>query len=287
MSTEKFEVYRHSGKFGIHGPVMALGAALVLAYPLGFAYSYLLKWIPFVYVNFLLTAGYGFGFGLLGGMLLRFGKVRNTLVAALSGLGIGLVALYFEWNGHVHALFKDAPALCLPQEILGAMQALYEHGSWGLRSGGPVTGVPLAIIWGLEAAVIVGLAAFVAYVTIAKTPFCEKNQCWLDEEKKIDTVEAFTDPIQVNALKIGDLGPLTHAMPRTLGADAFTRLTLKQSPHCDEFCTLQIQTVTLVSDNKGNLTEKVQDLTGDLVLPKRMSELITKFESFGSAKVAA
>src|SRR5262245_30482237 len=161
MQTEPFQVYRHSGKFGPRGPVLALGVAVLAGFPLGYAYSYLINWIPFIYLNFLLTAGYGFLFGFLTGLMVKIGKVRNTLVACQCGLLAGVFGWYFAWNGHVHALSKGGPALFLPGEILRAMQYLYQNGSWGLSSGGNVTGIPLAIVWAVEAVVMIGLSTMI------------------------------------------------------------------------------------------------------------------------------
>ena len=118
---------------------------------------------------------------------------------------------------------------------------------------------------------------------IADLPFCEKNQCWLNEGKKIDTLEAFNDPEQQAAFKRGDLGPLLQAKPRTPDAAAFGRLTLKHSPRCDEFCTVRIENVTLKTDKNGNTSESKTELTRNLVLPKSMLALVTKFETFNQA----
>jgi hypothetical protein len=57
MNEEQYTFYRHSGKFGIHGPVLAIVAAVVAGYPLGILYAYLVKWIPFIYLNFFITIG--------------------------------------------------------------------------------------------------------------------------------------------------------------------------------------------------------------------------------------
>src|SRR5262245_21693904 len=100
MNTEAGAVYRHSGKFGIHGPVVALTVACVLGYPLGFAYAYLMKWIPFIYARFVITAVYGLGVGFGIAWVMKWAKVRNTRVAFLSGLLVGILVLYFEWNAY-------------------------------------------------------------------------------------------------------------------------------------------------------------------------------------------
>ena len=286
MSFEPLPVYRHSGKFGIHGPIAAIVVAGAIGFPLGFVYAYAMKWVPFVYVNFLLTAGYGFAFGGATGLLMKWARVRNTPVALLSGLIAGLLALYFNWNGHIHALFDGAPALNSWQGILAGMQVLYEQGSWGLSHSGSVTGIPLAIVWVVEAIVIVGLAALISMAMVFDTPFCEKNQCWLDKEKKISTLQSFTDPEHVAALKAGDLGPLAQAKPRETGAMAFARLTLKHSPRTQEFCTVRVENVTVETKN-GETNERTQELTRDIMVPPATFELLSKFESFTSGIPAA
>jgi len=280
MPSEVFTPYRHSGKFGVHGPALAMVAALAVGFPLGFAYAYLMKWIPFIILRVFGTAAYGLLFGFLVYGLMKSCKVRNSLAASLCGLGTGLAALFFAWNGHVHTLFKDAPLLCLPDAMLASMSYLYENGSWALRGSGNVTGVVLAIVWVVEGLMIVGLSTLLPFSNILETPFCEKNQCWLDEEKKIDTLEAFNDPEQQAAFKRGDLGPLIQAKPRAPNAAAFGRLTLKHSPRCDEFCTVRIENVTLKTDKNGDTAESKTELTRNLVLPKSMLALVTKFENF-------
>ena len=287
MNSETFEVYRHSGKFGLHGPLLTLAIAAVAAFPLGFVYSYIVRWIPFIYVHVFATAGYGFAMGLVAGYGLRLGKVRNTTVAFLTAMVAGIIALYFAWSAHINATFHGAPILATPGEVLVAMRHLYEEGSWAMRGGGALTGIPLAIVWVVEALIIMGFVIGTAFFMIANTPFCELNQCWLDKEKKIDTLESFTDAEQVAAFKAGDLSPLAKAKPRTPGSPTFARLTLKHSPRCNDFYTVRIQDITIVRDKEGKPSEKVTDITKDLMLPHSMFELIAKFEGFKAAETPA
>ena len=111
MSSETFQTYRHSGKFGVHGPILAIVAAVALGWPLGIAYAYLIRWIPFIYVNFLATLGYGFVFGLMASVLLKMAKVRNNPVAWLvSLLWLASSHLYFAWSGFIRCgLIRDGP----------------------------------------------------------------------------------------------------------------------------------------------------------------------------------
>ena len=285
MNSDTLETYRHSGRFNALGLVLAVAAAGLLCLPLGLAYAYLIRWIPFVYVNILVTFGYGFAFGWVTTRLLKAGHVRNPALAGLCGLAAGLLGLYGEWSGHLHVLFEDAPWYFLPDDIFQTLPLLYEKGSWSFH-GRNVTGIPLAIVWVVEAGIIVGVAAVLPYSFVRETPYCEKTRCWLDEEKKINTLENFTDPAHLAALKAGDIMPIVQARPKAEGASMFPRLLLKRSPRCPVFSTLRVQSVAVSFDTKGNVKERVTGLTKDLIIPASMFDLIAKFEEFKPAPAA-
>jgi hypothetical protein len=160
------------------------------------------------------------------------------------------------------------------------MSYLYDNGSWGLRSSGPVTGPLLAIVWLAEAGMIVGMAVVTGIAIVTNTPYCEDNQCWLDQTKHIDTLGPFIDPNHRAAFQAGDLSPLTAARPKIPGTEAFTRLTLKHSPKCDIFYTVCIQDANITLDKNGNPKTNLKSITKDLVLPHSMFDLIAKFENF-------
>jgi len=279
MSADTLDTYRHSGKFKATGLVLPLGAAAAAGVPLGLAYSYVIRWIPFVYINFFATLGYGFLFGWMTAHLLKAGHVRNTALAALCGLGVGLIALYCEWSGHLHVVFDDAPWFFRPDQVARGVKYLYEHGSWSFHHT-TVSGLPLALVWLIEAGIIVGLAVAMPFGFVGDTPYCEHAQCWLDEEKKIDTLETITDDAQLAALKAGDLMPITQAKPKAGNAAVFTRLLLKRSEKCRKFCTLRVQDITLSIDKEGKVNEKSENLTGDLIIPASMFALIAQFEGY-------
>lgn len=278
MSSDKLEAYRHSGKYTAQGLLLPIAAAAIVAYPLGLIYSLLIGRIPFIYVNVLITLGYGFLLGWITRHFVRRGLVRHPGLALLCGALAGAIGLYFDWNGHLRVVFQGGPWLYLPDEMANVIPFLYEQGSWGLKSGGNVTGLALVTVWAAEAAMIIGVAAYLPWRFVALTPFSEKHQVWLEEHKTIDTLHAFTDAAHLAALKAGDLLPLTAAKPRAEDDAMFTRLTLKRSSQCDTFCTVRVQNVTLEWDKKGNVKEKVSDLSGDLVLPASMFELMAQFE---------
>ncbi|HEU5396854.1 MAG TPA: hypothetical protein VFV81_06790 [Verrucomicrobiae bacterium] len=261
-------------------PFLAILVAIVAGFPLGIVYAYLIKWIPFIYLNFLVTLGYGFLLGFLTLQMLKFGKVRNAAVALVTGIVAGVVGLYFSWNGHVHSLAAEIPWLLTPTQIGRAIEILYQEGSWGIGFGSqePLTGIPLAIVWAGEAAIIVGLTALISFRGIRETPFCETHECWLDEKKVIDKLDAFTNPAQLEAFRNGDISPLDEARPRVPASGVFSRLTLKHSRNCHDYCTLSIANVSVTMDKSGKPKEKVEPLMTHLLVPKSMFEYLEKFD---------
>src|SRR4030095_13919240 len=101
MEPMVFQTYRHSGKCGAAGPLLNLLAAGVVGFPLGLLYAYATTWLPFVYLNILMTIGYGALVGAIGVTILKRCRVRNNTVAAVGALASGLLVLYFIWSAHV------------------------------------------------------------------------------------------------------------------------------------------------------------------------------------------
>jgi hypothetical protein len=285
MSLDPLQAYRPSGKFTAAGLVVPLLAGAVVAFPLGLVYSKALRWIPFIYINMLATVGYGFALGWLTSLTVKHTRVRNVTLATLLGAAVGCIGVYFEWSGFIWAVWEEAPLFSPPGDILAAMSFLYEYGSWGLKSGGNITGIFLAIIWTCEAGAIVGFAVMLPRAFVQNTPYCEKTGCWLEEQKQIDTLEAIRDPVQREAIRAGDIMPVVQAGPR--GDElVHTRLLLKRSPQCRVFCTVRVQEVTSEIDKDGKLKSSTADLTGDLILPASMFDLVAQLENLAPAPTA-
>ena len=132
---------------------------MVIRFPLGILYAYLIKWIPFIYLNFFLTVGYGCAFGFMTGWLLQVResaqlRYRRThwfqLLAWPRPTSVG-TAMFMPWS-------IESPTLITFAQLRGLMGLLYDNGSWGIGvQRHSVTGIPLAIVWFVEAAIIIGI----------------------------------------------------------------------------------------------------------------------------------
>jgi hypothetical protein len=195
------DYYKPSGKFS---PVFILYFVLVsvLIFPLlGLAYAYLLWYIPIIYINFFVTIGYGFLIGItLNFLVIKKGKVRNPILAAVIGVLGAFIALYFHWASWLDLvinagetigdsnigisisnvkLFQVYELSMQPNIVLEFMQVVNENGTWGIK-GATVSGWFLWIIWIIEALGIIVIASFSTYGQATK-PFCEFSDNWYEE----------------------------------------------------------------------------------------------------------
>ena len=80
------EVYKHSGAVSFLGLLITATAGVLTAGVLGFIYTYLLRYIPYIYVKFFVTAGFASAIGLAVGLGSKTGKLRNKVFVALRSL---------------------------------------------------------------------------------------------------------------------------------------------------------------------------------------------------------
>jgi hypothetical protein len=133
--------YQHSGVVPFLGALQALAIGCAAAVFLGMIYAFTFYYIPYVYLNILLAAGFGCGVGWVVGWAAREGNIRNTPVTVGIALFASLVGIYFEWGSCLYAMcpigeFKQlwdeaGLATFLPHNILALMLDLFENGSWG------------------------------------------------------------------------------------------------------------------------------------------------------------
>ena len=122
---------------------------------------------------------------------------------------------------------------------------------------------------------------------MASTPFSERDECWLNEEKKIDKLDAFVLPDQITAFKAGNIAPLEQARPRVPASGVFARLTIRHSAKCEEFCTLSIENVSVSLDKDGKPQEKTETIMTNLLVPKTMFDYLAQFEHASAAHSAS
>lgn len=217
--------YQPSGKFSPLSIILLLLMAITIFPLLALAYTYASWYIPFVYINFILTIAFGFAVGyMVNTFVIKQGKVRNVWLGALLAAIGGLIAMYFNYVIWLNLLFHleadpmgpEPDSLITqilnfavnPVAVFSLMKEINAIGTWGIKSSSAVSGTFLTIIWLIEAAVVIGLPAFMS-ISRTSLPFCESSNSWAEEIaiggfNSIENKDEF-----IANLEIGDLSQLT------------------------------------------------------------------------------
>lgn len=194
--------YTPSGKFAPVAFVYLLLACILVMPILAGIYAYAVWYIPIIYLNVLVTIGFGFAIAFVTRYVLSLGKVRNYALAFLFSIILFLVAYYIHWafwtdlvlnagesygnkrigitlsNVNLQEVFQ----LALNPSVL--FEYIYEIngvGTWGVRDFTP-TGILLALFWLVEFGIIAFMGVL-SPVAKAKEPFNETTQEWFKEEE--------------------------------------------------------------------------------------------------------
>jgi len=213
--------YEPSGKVSALSYLL-LALSIFIIFPLlGLAYTYAIWYIPIIYVNVLVTIGFGIAAGfVIKHVILYYGKVRNPKAAVLIGILASLVLYYVSWAIYAdlnlnitdtiggdrfgvavsNVNVDETIGLALhPSRVFSIMGLLYKWGSWGIF-GFTMSGFMLAIIWIAEFLIIMILAVTTSY-EISKRPFCELSNSWFKENKVGPFVYVLDRPALVNDLE--------------------------------------------------------------------------------------
>ena len=181
-TTAKF--YRHSGKAPVLGLIL-MGIAGFVAVPiLGLIYGYLLRYIPFIYINILIVVGYAYAVSFVISKVAKYGRVRNMLLIGLAGFFFGLLADYIGWVSWIAAMSGDPSyliAFFFPLDVFTIITEIAKEGAWSL-SGTTPTGAFLYFVWFVEACIVIGGSTYLSIKALAETPYCEDSDIWADKK---------------------------------------------------------------------------------------------------------
>ncbi|MFA5658516.1 MAG: hypothetical protein WC900_04465 [Oscillospiraceae bacterium] len=161
--------YKPSNKFTVKGVLLVLLAVAVVGSILAPVYLKLIDWIPFIYLNILMTAIYGAVIGLVVSKIVEKTKIRNVIMVLLAVL-VGSVivtavkwSLYCYWDNDSYwgikdfrenftesdyvefddiiyeelgFHFADSPIdyLTSPKELINYIKYVNEEGRWNIKA---------------------------------------------------------------------------------------------------------------------------------------------------------
>ena len=288
--------YKPSNKMPLAGVLALLAGGVIAALVLALVYIYAVWYIPFVYINFFLCLGFGLVLGGILALLARLGKLRSPGAVGALALLVGLVAVYLEWGVFMTLLFNSestgtgadadtstsfslslfADIITHPGAMWLAIQKINETGTWSLKGSTP-SGVFLAVIWVIEAVIILGGAWLLAKAQ-ATEPFSEASNEWADEETLAHPL-TFAQDVATTRTAL-ESGQLHHLTPHTSAeTDApFARLKLHSAPNDHNCRYLTLENVTTTVDKKGKASQSTTTVVQHLAIsPADFQELQRRF----------
>jgi hypothetical protein len=272
--------YRHSGQFTVAGVVQGLLAGGLAAIVMAFLYAYAILYIPFIYINFFLAVGYGGILGAIVAFVLKARQVRSTPVTAAVALGVGFIALYASWAVWVYGILgradlkRDLVAIAThPVDLWSLILQINDVGAWKLGGSTP-TGIILWIVWGLEAAIIIGAAIGSAIAMTSADPYCEACGTWCVSVPRVARLQACAPAELKPRIEGKDWAFLESLGAAPVDASNSLQVDLHRCKQCGQTSTLTIQTVTVTVDRKNRQSKKTRSVLDKLLVTPAECETI-------------
>ena len=193
--------------------IICIGLSLIL----GYIYSVIIIIIPIVYLNFLITVGFGTMLGLICRTLIRFSHNRNKKSQIIQAVIIGLLANYFQWTAYILFAYNDAiPSIGLylenlewiiiPKNFFAALFEINRIGTWGMF-GITFNGFALTFIWIIEFLIII-TGPIIAVVKTKSYPYSEHLQKWyfkytlFKDFESISTAKRFINELASEPIRV-------------------------------------------------------------------------------------
>lgn len=261
--------YRHSGKAPLLGLILLVLTGCIGVPILGLIYGVLMRIIPFIYINAFIVFGYVFAIGSALGYVAKYGKIRNMFVLGVVAFFIGLLAEYSGWIGWLTVMAKDPTFLIeffLPWDVLYFITLVAKEGAWTISGTTPTGGI-LYVIWLLEAIAVVGGITYITVNDLSKVPYCEESDRWADKRTQIGAFNPISNIAQFKqSIHHGNLSVFNGLKPSPPQERHFTTLSLYECDHCKNFFVLNVEDVTLVTNNKGKTEAKVKPVISNLMI---------------------
>ncbi len=268
--------YKRSGRCNCGKLLLFTLAGMAVAIPLALAYQLAINYIPFIYVNVLLTLGLGFCGGAMGVLILNKSKCRNFGIDMLVGLLLGTWMLWLSWGVLVSLLVKEIPifAAMRPDMIMAVAGKVMEPGTNYLTIRSiEITGLGLITVWGIEALLILGTSLAAVLAMKSETTFCESCQKWT---KRIFTSRHLQTCPDIEficeKLESRDFAALLALEPVTTDTE-YTLITI-DSCDCGKTFLLTVSNDTITVDGKGNESvKKLEFLRNFYITQEEMNQI--------------
>jgi hypothetical protein len=281
--------YSPSGSVPIVGGLMTVVGSFAAAGLTAVVYALIIRWVPFIYLNFLATMGFAFAIGLPVTTLATMGKIRSPLFVRGVWLLTLLFGYYVYWGATIwtHGGWQLGFVVFDPRAILDFGQVLFEEGSWGFRNGDNVTGWFLVAFWVVEFGIL-AYFSYLAAVANIDQPFCELCNEWTETEKGVALYQATGQEPEWDQVRLGEFHALMKVPLLSASLSDYIRMDVNACPKCPNSNFLSIQQVKTTVDKDGDESTKETPLIANMTLTgEQLTQVRTLVEQAADAAAEA
>lgn len=248
-----------SGRFTATGLLRGLLWGSLWGALAGFIYSYSILYLPLIELNIAALVVFALVVGAATALALRGGRVQHRPAVMAVAAVTALLSLYFAWAVWLKALFhrNDFPLpltglLAHPSIMWQVIVAVNGKGAWSFHGWSP-TGIPLWIVWALEAAAILAIAMALG----GMLPFdmlCDSCGSYADLKTKAKLAAGDADTIK-RQLESNDLRAVLDRGPAPPDAKEWLELSLETCKKCGKTNALSAAIVSPMVTKEGQKLE--------------------------------
>jgi len=202
MENNSLKFYKESGIAPVPNLILSFLISCVIVTFFSYYYSLLVTFMPFIYINVIVSIVYGYLIALIANQFFELFKIRNRKKVMLFSLLIAFVGNYSQWMSYMYILSTEGvdifPNLryyfqlfIRPDYLIDNMSFLYENGAWEMF-GATMKGIILLGIWIAEVAIIM-LTTYYATSNKGILPFSESSNQWYTKY----TIDVDFEPIKL------------------------------------------------------------------------------------------
>ena len=262
--------YRHTGKAPVIGSTLAAVGAWIAVILLGTAYAYADLYVKVADIaSILILMAFGGAMGFAVYAVLKWGRVRNMLIAGIIAVTAGVLAWYASWVMWEYALFAQsasAPPVSEmaadPHAIWRVAVAINREGTFTLNDR-PVNGVELWLGWACEGLILIGFTAGIPLALMRDLAFCENCRIWTRRQKGIYRVNHGDEDVLREHMENKNFDHLAKLGLSDAATPVHLRVDLHACPRCDQTNLLSVNRIT-IGYSQGNRRESVKKVVDRL-----------------------
>ena len=279
--------YTHSGVIPIGGAILCLVGSAVATAAVAFVYAFIIRWIPWAYLNFLATLGFGMWIGFCVAVLCKMGKIRSNFFVLFAWLVTFAVAYYAYWAASywAHNGFGMGLRVLDPMVLAAFAEELFDKGSFGLF-GANIDGWVLVAFWVVEIGCLLWFSYSIA-VAEMNQPFCETCNEWTETEKGVAMYNSFGSEPEWDHLKQGDYSVLTRIPMLAASLPHYVRVDVEHCPKCGNSNFMNIYKVAVTKDDDGDESTEEEKILSNVILSHEQLTFVRELVDRAADEAAA